>query len=190
MIPAWNSQGVLPPIRQGTSGSGQDRSPYCVTLPHVVERFASSPERVHILDGLLNYRQALHAIGIVSGFQWLDGSFVEQVEQIEARAPRDVDVVTFFHLPEGVDQAQLAREHGHLFDTQQTKSQFHVDGYPFVLGGPTANHIINRIAYWYSMWSHRRSGLWKGFVQVDLAPVDDVRARAALVQVQQEGALP
>lgn len=190
MLPPWNSQGVLPPIRPGSKGNDSDRSPYSVTLPYLVERFASSSERVHILEGLLNYRQALHAVGIVSGFQWLDGSFVEEIEQVETRAPRDVDVITFFYLPDGMDQAQLARDHSHLFQTQQTKSQFLVDGYPFVLGGPTANHVINRIAYWYSMWSHRRSGLWKGFVQVNLAPDEDARARAALVQVQQEGALP
>ena len=35
-------------------------------------------------------------IGIGSGFQWLDGSFLENVEMTEKRDPGDLDLVTFF----------------------------------------------------------------------------------------------
>lgn len=42
MLPAWNNQGVLPPIRPGCKGSDQDRSPYHVPLASVVERFAAT----------------------------------------------------------------------------------------------------------------------------------------------------
>lgn len=183
-------QGVLPPIRPGSKGHEQDRSPYQVPLASVVERFAKSQERIQIIEGFLNYRRALYDVGIDSGFQWLDGSFMEQIEQLESRPPNDVDVVTFFHLPPGLDQQQLAQKHGNLFLTKETKSRFHVDGYPFILGGPTASHNIKLISYWYSMWSHRRSGLWKGFVQVDLSPTEDATALAALALIQQEGSQP
>ena len=190
MIPEWNMQGVLPPLRPGSMGHEQDRSPYHVPLASVVERFAKTQERIQIIEGFLNYRQALYDVGIDSGFQWLDGSFMEQIEQLESRPPNDVDVVTFFHLPPGTDQQQLAQEHRNLFLTKETKSRFHVDGYPFILGGPIASHDIKLISYWYSMWSHRRSGLWKGFVQVDLSPNEDASALAALALIQQEGAQP
>ncbi len=102
-IPAWNSAGVLPPIRPNAPGSSPDRSPYVVDLAVLVDRFATSTERMAILDGLLRFRAALHAAGITSGFQWLDGSFLEQVEALEGRAPRDIDVVTFLALPQGLD---------------------------------------------------------------------------------------
>jgi hypothetical protein len=36
------------------------------------------------------------------------------------------------------------------------------------------------VAYWYSMWSHRRDGMWKGFVQIDLSPSEDTPALAIL----------
>lgn len=79
MIPAWNMAGVIPPIRPGQPGESLDRSPYIASLTTVVDRFALSPERLKILNGLLNYRSALHALGLTNGFQWLDGSFMENI---------------------------------------------------------------------------------------------------------------
>ena len=187
MIPDWNLAGVLPPIRPGQGGTSSDRSPYTVALHHLVDRFAKTPERIAILQGLLDYREALHGIGVNSGFQWLDGSFMEQVEVLESRSPNDVDAVTFFHLPQGVDQATLATQHGALFRPQDIKQNFKVDGYPCILGTTLTPQHVKQVSYWYSMWSHRRDGLWKGFVQVDLSPTEDVAARAALALIQQQG---
>jgi hypothetical protein len=77
VIPAWNATGVLPPIRPAAPGNSPDRSPYAVDLVSLIDRFATSQERMNILDGLLRFRAALHGAGMVSGFQWLDGSFKE-----------------------------------------------------------------------------------------------------------------
>ena len=93
-IPPWTSRGVLPSIDPGDP-TGGDRSPYPASLLDVVMRFSTSPERRTILQGLLDYRAALHRMGLVSGFQWLDGSFLENIELLESRSPRDIDVVTF-----------------------------------------------------------------------------------------------
>ena len=49
-----------------------------------------------------------------------------------------------------------------------------------ILGQPVDALQVQSITYWYSMWSHRRDGLWKGFVQVDLNPSQDADARAVL----------
>lgn len=179
-IPAWNNAGVLPPIRPNALGSSPDRSPYVVELAVLFDRFATSPERMAILDGLLRFRADLHAAGITSGFQWLDGSFLEQVEALESRAPRDMDVVTFLDLPQGLDQRSLVRRHGSLFDQKHVKASYAMDAYFAVLGQPTDPWQVKNIAYWYSLWSHRRDGLWKGFVQVDLDPSQDSDARAIL----------
>ncbi|HQT00245.1 hypothetical protein [Acidovorax sp.] len=179
-IPAWNSAGVLPPIRPNAPGSSPDRSPYVVDLAVLFDRFATSPERMAILDGLLRFRADLHAAGITSGFQWLDGSFLEQAEALEGRPPRDMDVVTFLDLPQGLDQRALAQHHGTLFDQKHVKAAYAMDAYFAVLGQPTDQWQVKKIAYWYSLWSHRRDGLWKGFVQVDLDPSQDGDARAIL----------
>jgi hypothetical protein len=189
MIPEWDISGVLPPIRPGHDGLSPDRSPYSAGLCQVVERFATSPERIAILKGFLEYRAALHGVGIVNGFQWLDGSFIEQIELSGERSPRDIDVVTFFHLPNGATEQTLLTSCRQLFDSSQIKSRFQVDGYPCVLGKPSGYSHVRQVAYWYSMWSHRRKDQkWKGFVQIDLSPQEDVAATAVLNQVLlQEG---
>ncbi len=180
IIPAWNSAGVLPPVRPNAPGSSADRSPYVVDLAVLFDRFSTSPERMSILDGLLRFRAELHKMGITSGFQWLDGSFLEHVEILEGRAPRDMDVVTFFDLPQGQDQRSLIQQNGQLFDQKYLKGTYTMDAYFLVMGQPTDQWQVKNIAYWYSMWSHRRDGLWKGFVQVDLDPAQDGDARAVL----------
>lgn len=108
-IPEWNEHGVLPPVGDADPTS-RIRSPYRVSLSEVVLRFGTTEERRAILDGLLRYRAALHAIGLVQSFQWLDGSFLESIEQLESRPPNDVDVVTFIRLPPQLSQAALMQQ--------------------------------------------------------------------------------
>lgn len=179
-LPQWNTAGVLPPVRPEVHGSSPDRSPYRVALATLVDRFAITPERMSILDGLLRFREKLHSLGIVSGFQWLNGSFIEHIEVLEDRQPRDIDVVTFFDLPEGETQESLLKKAGQLFDQKYLKDTFMVDGYFEVLGQPIDSWKVQKIAYWYSMWSHRRNGIWKGFAQIDLNPLHDSEARALM----------
>jgi hypothetical protein len=186
MIPAWNISAVLPPIRPNAVSNSFDRSPYSASLSNVVERFGTSVERRAILRGLLSYRAALRAAGIVAGFQWLNGSFVENKELLTGYPPNDVDVVTFFDLPPETNEATFITQAGELFDSIKTKAQFHVDAYPFRIGKILSLAEVRQISYWYSMWSHRRNQLWKGFVQVDMAANEDDLARAVLDQLEQE----
>lgn len=190
MIPSWSMAGVLPPIRPGTLGHDADRSPYIVTLSAIVDQFALTDARVKILMGLLQYRDALHQIGVVSGFQWLDGSFMEDIETLESRPPKDIDVVTYLELPLGHTQASLWAVAGDLFKNSYVKKEYSVDAYPQVLGGSLSAQAIKRVSYWYSMWSHRRNGTWKGFVQVDLNPAEDTAAASALAMAITGGSTP
>ena len=178
-IPAWDPQGLLPPI-DVLNPTSVERSPYRVALTDVMVRFATSPERRQILRGWLGYRAALHGMGLTDGFQWLDGSFMEHVELLENRAPNDIDVVTFFELPAGETQTSLMQRDTGLFTQELLKNIYFVDGYFAQLGQPTDRLQVKNIAYWYSMWSHRRNGVWKGFVQVDLDPTEDAEALALL----------
>ncbi len=190
MIPAWTMAGVLPPIRPGQPGNSPDRSPYCVPLSEVVEHLSSSPNRIAILMGFLNYRTALHQLGLVSGFQWIDGSFMEDVETHESRPPKDIDVVTYFNLPGGETQVTLHAKAGMLFNSNHVKTTYLVDAYPSVLGEPVSARHVRQISYWYSMWSHRRDGIWKGFIQVDLSPQEDIDAKQVLNVIQAGGTTP
>jgi len=187
-IPAWTADGVLPPHDASAPASGE-RSPYLVSLTDLVTRFATTPERRAIIAGLLAYRRALHETGVVRGFQWLDGSFAEHVEVIEQRPPNDIDVVTFYGLPAGVSQETFAPILGELYDHGVVKRRYRVDGYLVDLAmDPT--QLVLQAAYWYSMWAHRRTAAWKGFLQIDLAPPHDAAARATLEHLQRAGGAP
>lgn len=179
LIPEWNAGGLLPPINQENPTS-YERSPYRVAILDVVMRFATSPERCRVLEGFLSYRAILHSMGIVRGFQWLDGSFTEQVETLELRPPRDIDVVTFLYTPEVFNPTEDQLQ---AFDHDYAKANFLVDSYSVVLNELEPEHIVQQSAYWYSMWSHRRDSSWKGYLQIDLDPAHDAAARARLTQL-------
>lgn len=185
-IPEWNTLGLLPPIDPAAPAS-QERSPYRVALPDVVARFSTSAERHRILRGWLNFRAALHDMGIVEGFQWLDGSFMEQVEVLERCPPRDIDVVSFVRVPATFNptQEQLA-----VLDHDHVKRTFLVDSYLVELDQLERPNLIRKAAYWYSMWSHRRNQAWKGYLEVDLDPTFDQQALDWLDQQETQEAQP
>ena len=178
-IPAWNAMGLIPPLGS-VDPTAAERSPYAVSLSEVVLRFGTSTDRRRILDGFLRYRARLHAAGLASGFQWLDGSFLEDIEVIEGRSPNDLDVVTFFHLPTGISQAQMQACAPDAFPLTRAervafKGVFFVDPYFVHLGAPS-ERLVGASTYWYSLWSHRRDGAWKGYLRVDLRPTEDATA--------------
>jgi len=185
LIPEWNAEGVLPPINEDDP-AGFDRAPYEVSLVQVVDRFATSLERCDILFGYLAHRAELHKMGMNKGFQWLDGSFTEDIEMLEHRPPRDIDVVTFtpaddtFFATLGVDEINLLGG-----DRDKLKKDFKIDFYVQSLSDP-AESLVAMTTYWYSMWSHRRTGQWKGFLKVDLSSILDVDAENLLVVRRQE----
>lgn len=185
-IPDWTAAGILPPVQGGLGGTTPDRSPYITTMPDLVSRFATTVERYKVLEGLLRYREALHELGLTSGFQWLDGSFAENIEVTASRPPRDIDVVTFFQLPQGVaTQAELMTLNPELFTN--AKQDFKVDAYYLQVGQRTDENVVKRVAYWYGVWSHRRDTTWKGFLQVSLSPALDAEALGNLQAIAEEG---
>lgn len=147
VIPEWDAAGVIPPIAPGASGASPHRAPYRATMIEVVERYGRSPERRAILRGLLELRRALREVGLAEGFQWLDGSFVEDVETLRGRAPADIDVVTFAHLGDEAEQQRRFAQHGHLFLPQETKARFSVDGYYSSLDEPMSDDSVRVVTY-------------------------------------------
>ncbi|MCY1556832.1 hypothetical protein D9M68_936240 [compost metagenome] len=95
--------------------------------------------------------------------------------------------MTYFHLPTSDTQASLAGRAGQLFRNAYVKQAYKVDAYLHVLGIPTDSQQVRQISYWYSMWSHRRDGLWKGFLQINLKPDEDGEARRILSQKHPQG---
>jgi len=187
-IPDWNAQGVLPP-NDPVNPTSAERSPYIISLTDFVLHFGTTEKRQDILIGFLDFRANLRTAGLDKGFQWIDGSFLENVETIESRKPADIDVVTFLHLPAGQTQQSFASAHPEIFDHAVTKTRFHVDAYFVSLDDNLPAYLVKSSAYWYSLWSHRRNGQWKGYLQIDLSATDDATARTELQKAAGEGGL-
>ena len=188
IIPDWNSEGLLPAIDEDNPTSLFHRSPYIVSVQDLVARFGHTEARRRLLIGLLNYRAELHRAGLISGFQWVNGSFAEDVERTKNRAPGDIDVVTFFHVPDGYTDKQFLAEFPSLFDNYYVKDTHGIDAYHESLAPAFSKTIVERSIYWYSLWSHTRDeGLWKGYLQIDLSSEFDEVARHQLASISEGG---
>jgi hypothetical protein len=151
-------------------------TPYGATVLEVVERFGTSVDRLSILDGWLGHRRRLKAAGFAEGFQWLDGSFVEDKE------PNDVDVVTFLRRPA---DAKTAAELGAKvaadpapFQRAVVKADHRVDAF-FVDTDADGETVVEHTRYWLGLFSHRRDdAMWKGMVQVRLEEDEAIGERA------------
>ena len=130
MIPHMNASSVLPPYIGLEPGVKADMSPYVVSMSDVVARFATSLERVAILRGLLSYRDAVRALGLTEGHQWLDGSFVEDVESVRKRPPQDIDIVTFTPILGTVAaKRELVQANLAIFDSRIARQTYRCDAF-------------------------------------------------------------
>jgi hypothetical protein len=161
-IPPFDS-GVLPPFVGGDPTVSALMAPFETTLNRIAVRMCGSERRTTIFHGLLNYRQALAAVGLQDGFQWLSGSFMEDIETLEKRSPRDVDVVTFIRRPpqfvndDAGWQAYL-EPNEIIFDHELIKAQFHCDAY-FVDMSTDVFSVVDQTRYWF--WTVLASAQWR-----------------------------
>lgn len=181
MIPAFNHSHVLPPFL-GERLTGAESSPYITSALELTHRLGGTPERRAILAGLFDYRAALRALGFEQGFQWLDGSFVENIEAHQARAPNDIDLVSFVHAPSSLSAAQtqvLMDAHPDVFNKEQCKVRYRCDAMIVNLS-KKPEKLVNDVRYWYGLFAYRRGDhVWKGMLQLPMVSDDD-QARALL----------
>jgi len=163
-IPSFSIDGVLPPYvgASGPGGRAEDMSLYVVTALEIVSTLGGTDRRNEILRGWLGHRAALRILGFQRGFQWLDGSFVE------AKEPRDLDVVTFIYRPATIMNAaalsMVVQANGLVFDRMLVKDRYMLDAFFVDLNAPPES-IVNVSRYWLGLFSHRRADdLWKGLL--------------------------
>jgi len=179
-IPGFTIDGILPPFTG--AGPGDDASlmsPYSVDALDFVIRFGVTDGRRKILNSWLDHRAALRNIGITEGFQWLDGSFLEEKE------PKDLDIVCFIRLPQNVSteaeiQALWTDSFG-LFDRSEVKATYSLDAFFIdLMGSPEG--LVSLSRYYLQLFSHQRvTFLWKGMIQVPLEDANDAQAREQLL---------
>ena len=173
-IPDFDHNNVLPPYLNNPTNRSQ-LSPYKFGILEVCEHFATTTSRVEILKGLLSLRGRLNALNVHQGFQWLDGSFMENIEKIANRPPSDIDVVTFYAGISHEDNELLSRQ----FDVSHphhAKERYLVDHYmvdfaycPLV--------TVEETRYWLQLFTHSKRTVWKGIIQVQLhTPNEDNEA--------------
>lgn len=173
-IPDWTAEGILPPIRPSEDPTSKERSPYSCSLVELIERFATTAKRCEILNGFLEYRAFLRDLGIIEGFQWVDGSFTEDKERLKKAAPNDVDVVTFFKAPRTLTPESLSSDQlKWMFQPMEAKKRFLVDAHIQQLGQPLDDNGVKTISYWHGLWGHTRDLKWKGFLQIPLKATAD-----------------
>ncbi len=168
-LPPFDDEGFLPPhegermVRMGSC------APYRISLETLTQRFGTTPRRLELCEGLRKHRAALHELGIVTGFQWVGGSFLT----VSEREPSDIDVVTFFAAPPALatrDALQeLSRARPDVFLPTRARETFGVDAYFVRL--KMSHQTFRSLTLWYALFSHDRpTGRWKGFVELGLAP--------------------
>jgi hypothetical protein len=154
-------------------------TPFEATAVELVRTFGTSAHRLTLLQNWLEHRAAFRALGFTEGFQWIDGSFVED------KVPRDLDVVTFSRRPARASGPQaleaLIRANPDQCIRGPVKTRYSLDAFFVDLDG-SKESLVNATRYYAGLFSHRRTDdLWKGMVQVRFDnPVDDAAATAVL----------
>ena len=174
-IPSFNHNNVIPP-HLGNPTNKAHLSPYSCTILELCNRFSTSKERISILKGLLLFRQKMHANGVIYGFQWLDGSFLENIEVSESRPPNDLDIVTFFGGLLPADQASIRSTFPEFANPVLAKASYSLDHYP-VDYSYNPGVTVEMTRYWIQLFTHNRNGIWKGILRLPLnTPIDDQHA--------------
>jgi hypothetical protein len=188
-IPAFDHNLVLPP-HAGNPAVPADLSPYDCTTVELCKQLGNTPERRTILKGFLTFRAHLHGHGLRNGYQWIDGSFIEDVEKRENRAPGDIDVVTVYWGYDIPFQLALIAAFPEIANPPLSKQNFHVDHYPFDASHSPQN-TVEWTRYWMQFFCHNRQSIWKGILRVSLnTPGDDALALAELNAADAKAATP
>ena len=110
---------------------------------------------------------------MTQGYQWLDGSFLEDVEARENRPPNDLDLLTLYWGYDLKFQKLLRREFPEFSDPSLSKKNFQLDHFPIDIG-ISPDLTVENIRYWIQLFGHNRDNIWKGMIRVDLdTPEDD-----------------
>ncbi len=189
-LPPSDMRGLLPPFL-GADAATHARSPYPSTMSELASGLGTTPHREALLKNLITYRQMLATEGYTTGIQFVDGSFVENVEINASRPPSDIDVFSILSVPPkylaapptwastGLPfwQSEIAGPTAQV----KNKLRFSLDTYAVLFEEMGPGDLIQNTIYWYSLFSHQKSTqAWKGFVALQLDPVADQAALSLL----------
>lgn len=174
-IPDFDHNHVLPP-HVGNPTNRNDLSPYPCSILELCHKFSTSTERIIILKNLVKFRIKINDLGIKIGFQWLDGSFLENIEVSQERPPRDLDIITFYGNLSMDEQNKIVASFPEFANPTLAKQNYLLDHYAIdYMFHP--NVTVEQTRYWLQLFSHNRNGVWKGMLNIPLnTPVEDTHA--------------
>ena len=186
-VPHFDTRGFLPPFN-GNDGATADRSPYFCTMTELCASLSTTDHRKDLLRKLIAYRALIASEDYVAGIQFIDGSFVENIELTEARNPNDIDVFsilappTKYHAdPTAWNSRGLPFWRSEIADNAKNRTRFSIDSYALMMDMGQPVIFLRNTLYWYSLFSHKKATFaWKGFVAVPLDKTDDQAALLAL----------
>lgn len=178
-VPAFGWNGLIPPFL-GSGPAGGVQSPYFASMVELATVLGTSDQRRQLVRNLAVYRQMLTAAGYVSGFQLVNGSFVENVEVLRGRPPADIDVMSFLNKPEKFADDLAAWVtvgipfwEAEIVNVAKNKARFLLDTYALLMEDALAEDFM----YWHGLFSHHRMTYnWKGYLRIPLDPRDDANA--------------
>ena len=165
-IPDFDYNQVLPPHR-GNPSHRHDLSPYPCTSLEFCEKYSFTPERIELLQGFLKFREQLRSHGLKQGYQWIDGSFLEDIEHRENRAPQDIDILTIYWGYDAGFQSNLLADFPEIADRTLCKQNYRLDHFP-VDASFSPESVVEVVRYWVQLFSHNRDAVWKGMLKIDL----------------------
>lgn len=183
-IPPFEENNLLPPYRADRydvidNFHDEYLSPFKCNLLELCERFATSKERVEILKGLFFFRKAMFDHNILLGYQWLYGSFTENIEAIENRSPNDLDVATFYQGAPDTNAAHWKEVFPEFVSSRLSKEKYKLDqtSYPILVAPPSHVIHVDIVSDLIQLFTHTRKGVWKGILRLELnTPAEDEKA--------------
>ena len=177
----WDERGLIPPIDEKNPTSN-NRSPYKITIFDFINIFGFSKKRLELLDSFLDFQKKLMDSGLLIHKQWLNGSCCENCEITRNRSPNDIDAVFFY----SVNDVRLYEINIDYLSNELVKKTFKVDSYLICLPTRDVNidtfcNLMDITAYWNSLWSHTRSGQWKGFIELDNFNIENYNKAKILI---------
>ncbi len=169
MIPKFNNKGLLPPFigEEGDERVHGNLSPYFVSITEFCKRFATNRQRVRILKKFISFRKEIINNDIKKGFQWVYGSFVEDIEKTELRSPSDMDVMTFYMGLSNDKVRKVYDEFPVFFKEEISKKKYMIDHTSILIDYSPIN-TVESMSESMQLCTHTRDGEWKGIIKIDL----------------------
>lgn len=157
VIPAFRADGYLPNGAHETTPNEVEQ--------RLVQVFPGSLTRADLFRDWRKRRGDLAALASTQ-MEWVDGSFVSLKQD-----PADVDVVTFVDgtVLDAMDLAERQRYLDLFTSRMRTKLATGCDSFLVVIRPPGHAEHATYVAYsnyWHNVWSHDRSGVEKGYLDI------------------------